>query len=67
MRRWLAAAILLNGIPSTGFVAESFEFKQVATCRCTAKVQFLLNQEVPSGQTIYFIKDGKGAAHAIAP
>lgn len=57
-------------IPDWGTVTLKLDFQAdgaVATCRCTAKVQFLLNQEVPSGQTIYFVKDGKGAAHAIAP
>lgn len=39
----------------------------VATCRCTTKFQFVLHHDVPAGRTIYFVKDGNGAAHAIAP
>ncbi len=57
-------------IPDWGTVTLKLAFKAdgpVATCRCTAKVQFLLDQDVPTGRTIYFVKDGNGAAHAIAP
>lgn len=39
----------------------------VATCRCTTKFQFVLHQKVPTGRTIYFVKDGNGAAHVTAP
>ena len=39
----------------------------VAACRCSAKIRFTLNQEVPSGRIIYLVKNGKGAAHAVAP
>lgn len=36
-------------------------------CFCTAKFQFLLRKDVPSGRMLYLVKDGRGNAHAVVP
>lgn len=56
--------------PDWGTLTLKLAFKTdgpVATCRCTTKFQFTLFENVPSGRTIYFVKDGNGAAHATVP
>jgi len=57
-------------VPDWGTVTLKLAFETdgpVATCRCTTQFQFVLHHDVPAGRTIYFIKDGNGAAHATAP
>lgn len=57
-------------VPDWGTVTLKLAFKTdgpVATCRCTTKFQFVLHDDVPAGRTIYFVKEGNGAAHATAP
>ena len=56
--------------PDWGTLTLRLQFKAdgpVAVCRCTSKFQFVLAQDVPAGRTIYLVKNGKGAAHAVAP
>ena len=36
-------------------------------CFCTAKFQFLLRKNVPSGRMLYLVKDGRGHAHTVVP
>jgi hypothetical protein len=57
-------------VPDWGTLTLRLQFKAVgplAVCRCTSKFQFVLAQDVPAGRTIYLIKNGKGAAHVVAP
>lgn len=59
-----------EAVPDWGTVTLKLAFRTdgpVATCRCTTKFQFVLHDDVPAGRTIYFVKDGNGAAHATAP
>ena len=60
-----------KAVPDWGSLTLQIESKSadgvVAACRCTSKFQFLITDEVPTGRTIYLVKDGKGAAHAVAP
>lgn len=41
--------------------------QQVAACLCARRYEFTLAQPVRKGTVLYFVKDGDGVAHTIAP